>query len=173
VVNRLFGGLLASLNTFESLWIVFLVGIIAVDVIGRTAFNAPLPGVSESTRLSLVAVFWLQVAHTLRIGGHLRTTTLLDRMGEYPRRGVLVVNAVCGAVLLGAIAYWGYFDAVRAWETAEFEGEEPVRVPTWPLWWALTVGAALTSLQYVILAYLGARYGYMDRDDGASQSHIE
>ncbi len=41
---------------------------------------------------------------------------------------------------------------MRAWETAEFEGEEPVRVPTWPLWWALTVGAALTSLQYLIFA---------------------
>ncbi len=107
MVNRLFGGLLASLNTFASLWIVFLVGIITVDVIGRTAFNVPLPGVPEITRLSLVAVFWLQVAHTLRTGGHLRTTTLLDRMGEGTRRSVLVANAVCGAVLLGAIAYWG------------------------------------------------------------------
>lgn len=172
-MDRLFGGLLASLNTFASLWIVFLVGIIAVDVIGRTAFNVPLPGVPEIVRLSLVAVFWLQVAHTLRTGGHLRTTTLLDRMGERTRRGVLVANALCGAVLLGAIAYWGWFDAVRAWETAEFEGEEPVRVPTWPLWWALTVGAALTSLQYLILAYLGARYGYMDRDTGTPTGHIE
>ena len=173
MADRLFGGLLASLNTFASLWIVFLVGIIAVDVIGRTAFNIPLPGVPEITRLSLVAVFWLQVAHTLRIGGHLRTTTLLDRMGERTRRSVLVANALCGVVLLGAIAYWGYFDAVRAWETAEFEGEEPVRVPTWPLWWALTIGAALTSLQYLILAWRGARYGYMDRDDGTTTGHIE
>jgi TRAP-type C4-dicarboxylate transport system permease small subunit len=172
-VDRLFGGLLAALNTFASLWIVVLVGIISVDVIGRTALGLPLPGVPEVTRLSLVAVFWLQVAHTLRTGGHLRTTTLLDRMGERPRRGVLVVNALCGAVLLGAIAYWGYFDAVRAWETAEFEGEEPVRVPTWPLWWALTIGAALTAVQYLILAYLGARYGYMDRDDGAAAARIE
>jgi TRAP-type C4-dicarboxylate transport system permease small subunit len=166
-------GVDAAASSFASLWIVFLVGIIAVDVIGRTAFNVPLPGVPEIVRLSLVAVFWLQVAHTLRIGGHLRTTTLLDRMGEGTRRGVLVANALCGAVLLGAIAYWGYFDAVRAWETAEFEGEEPVRVPTWPLWWALTVGAALTSLQYLILAYLGARYGYMDRDTGTTTGQVE
>jgi TRAP-type C4-dicarboxylate transport system permease small subunit len=93
-------------------------------------------------------------------------------MGEAPRRCVLVANALCGAVLLGAVAYWGYFDAVRAWETAEFEGEEPVRVPTWPLWWALTIGAALTSIQYLILAWLGGRRGYVDRDDG-SQGHLE
>jgi TRAP-type C4-dicarboxylate transport system permease small subunit len=170
---RLYRGLLASLNTFASLWIVLLVALIAVDVVGRTVLNIPLPGVPEITRLSLVAVFWLQVAHTLRTGGHLRTTTVLDRIGEGPRRGILVVNAVCGAVLLAAIAYWGYFDAVRAWETAEFEGEEPVRVPTWPLWWALTIGAALTSFQYVILAYQAARFGYMDRDDGILTRHIE
>ncbi len=172
-MDRLLGALLAGLNTFASLWVVLLVAIISLDVIGRTAFNFPLPGVPEVTRLSLVAVFWLQVAHTLRIGGHLRTTTLLDRMGERTRRSVLVVNALCGCVLLGAIAYWGYFDAVRAWETDEFEGEEPVRVPTWPLWWALTIGAALTAVQYLIFAYRSARYGFVDTDDGTLTTHIE
>lgn len=172
-MDRALGALLATLNRFASLWVVFLVAIISFDVISRGIFSAPLPGVPEITRLSLVAVFWLQVAHTLRIGGHLRTTTLLDRMGERSRRTVVVFNALCGCVLLGAIAYWGYFDAVRAWETAEFEGEEPVRVPTWPLWWALTIGAALTSLQYLIFAYRGARYGYVDVDDGSSAAHIE
>ncbi|MFN0305568.1 MAG: TRAP transporter small permease [Burkholderiales bacterium] len=172
-MDRLLGALLAGLNTFASLWVVLLVAIISLDVIGRTAFNFPLPGVPEVTRLSLVAVFWLQVAHTLRIGGHLRTTTLLDRMGERTRRSVMVVNALCGCVLLGAIAYWGYFDAVRAWETDEFEGEEPVRVPTWPLWWALTIGAALTALQYLIFAYRSARYGFVDAADGTLTTHIE
>jgi TRAP-type C4-dicarboxylate transport system permease small subunit len=172
-MDRLLGALLAGLNTFASLWVVLLVAIISLDVIGRTAFNFPLPGVPEVTRLSLVAVFWLQMAHTLRIGGHLRTTTLLDRFGERGRRTVIVGNALIGCVLLGAIAYWGYFDAVRAWETDEFEGEEPVRVPTWPLWWALTVGAALTALQYMIFAYRGARYGTIDGDDGTLAQHIE
>jgi TRAP-type mannitol/chloroaromatic compound transport system permease small subunit len=164
-MDRAFNGLLAALNAFASLWILFLVFLISVDVIGRGVFNWPVPGVPEIVRLSIVAVFWLQVAYTLRIGSHLRTTMLLDRMSEPARRTVLVLNAVFGTLLFAAIAYWAFFDAVRAWETDEFEGEHPVRIPTWPLWWSLVIGATLTSIQYLILAYAGARYGYMDRED--------
>jgi TRAP-type C4-dicarboxylate transport system permease small subunit len=164
-MDRAFNALLAALNAFASLWILFLVFLISADVIGRGVFNWPLPGVPEIVRLSLVAVFWLQVAYTLRIGSHLRTTMLLDRMSEPARRTVLVLNAVFGTLLFAAIAYWAFFDAVRAWETDEFEGEHPVRIPTWPLWWSLVIGATLTSIQYLILAYAGARYGYMDRED--------
>lgn len=164
-MERAFNALLAGLNAFASLWILFLVALISADVIGRGVFNWPLPGVPEIARLSLVAVFWLQVAYTLRIGSHLRTTVLLDRLSEPARRTVLVLNAVFGTSLFAAIAYWAFFDAVRAWETDEFEGEHPVRIPTWPLWWSLVIGAVLTSIQYLILAYAGARYGYMDRQD--------
>jgi TRAP-type C4-dicarboxylate transport system permease small subunit len=164
-MDRAFNALLAALNAFASLWILFLVFLVSADVIGRGVFNWPLPGVPEIARLSLVAVFWLQVAYTLRIGSHLRTTMLLDRMSEPARRTVLVLNAVFGTLLFAAIAYWAFFDAVRAWETDEFEGEHPVRIPTWPLWWSLVIGATLTSIQYLILAYAGARYGYMDRED--------
>ena len=164
-MDRAFNALLAALNAFASLWILFLVALISADVIGRGVFNWPLPGVPEIVRLSLVAVFWLQVAYTLRTGRHLRTTMILDRLSEPARRMVLVLNAVFGTLLFAAIAYWAFFDAVRAWETDEFEGEHPVRIPTWPLWWSLVIGAMLTSIQYLILAYAGARYGYMDRED--------
>ena len=89
-MDRAFNALLASLNTLREL----------VDsVYGRPdlrrrdrprgVFNSPLPGVPEIARLSLVAVFWLQMAHTLRIGSHLRTAMFLDRMSEPARRTVL------------------------------------------------------------------------------------
>ena len=46
-MDRAFNALLASLNTFASLWILFLVGLISADVILRGVFNYPLPGVPE------------------------------------------------------------------------------------------------------------------------------
>ena len=38
-MDRAFNALLASLNTFASLWILFLVGLISADVILRGVFN--------------------------------------------------------------------------------------------------------------------------------------
>ena len=35
--------------------------VISLDVIGRTAFNAPLPGVLELVRLSIVGIVFIQL----------------------------------------------------------------------------------------------------------------
>ena len=37
---------------------------------------------------------------------------------------------------------------LRAWRIGAFEGERPVRVPTWPIWAIVVLGAALTALEY-------------------------
>jgi len=41
---------------------------------------------------------------------------------------------------------------IVAWELGEFEGEEPVRVPTYPLRSIVLLGAALTALQFLLMA---------------------
>ena len=45
--------LLSGLNSVGTLWIFGLMVVICLDVIGRTAFNSPLPGVLELVRLSI------------------------------------------------------------------------------------------------------------------------
>ena len=49
-------------------WIFVLMVVINVDVIGRTLFTKPLPGVPELVRLSIVAIVFLQIGSTLRAG---------------------------------------------------------------------------------------------------------
>ena len=82
-MSRAFHNLLAGFNALASVWVLFIVGLISADVIGRAAFNAPLPGVPEIVRFSIVGMVWLQMAYALRSGNHLRTTLFLGRM---PRR---------------------------------------------------------------------------------------
>jgi TRAP-type C4-dicarboxylate transport system permease small subunit len=61
-VSRSFHNLLAGLNTLASVWVLFIVGLVSADVIGRAAFNAPLSGVPEIVRFSIVGMVWLQMA---------------------------------------------------------------------------------------------------------------
>ena len=47
---------------------------------GARFFNSPLVGVPEIVKISVVGLVWCQMAHTLKIDAHLRSTILLDRM---------------------------------------------------------------------------------------------
>ena len=155
-MNRLFGGLVSGLNLVASLWVLMLVALISADVIGRGAFNSPIPGVPEMVKFSIVGMLWLQMAYTLRSGKHLRTTIGLALMPAAGQRAVLVLNALVGVAMFAFIAWLGADEMAASWEIDAFEGEHPVRIPVWPLWAVLVAGACLTAIQFALdaLRYL-------------------
>jgi len=57
-----------------------------------------------------------------------------------------------GALVFGLLVFSGWNTMILAWEMGEFEGEEPVRVPTYPLRSIVLLGAGLTSLQFLLMA---------------------
>jgi TRAP-type C4-dicarboxylate transport system permease small subunit len=147
-MNRAFHNLLAGMNTLASVWVLFIVGLVSADVIGRAAFNAPLSGVPEIVRFSIVGMVWLQMAYTLRSGNHLRTALALGRMPPLAQRAVLVANSLVGIGLFLLITWLGSIEMAKSYEIGAFEGEYPVRIPVWPIWAILVGGAALTALQF-------------------------
>lgn len=149
-MSRHFHGLLASLNTIASLWVMFLVGLISADVIGRAGFNAPIPGVPEIVKFSIVGMVWLWMAYTLRSGAHLRTNLLLGRMPRLAQRIVLIANSLVGILLFVLITWLAWIEMMKSWDIGAFEGEYPVRVPVYPLWAILVLGAALTAIQFAL-----------------------
>ena len=155
-MSRAFHNLLAGMNTLASIWVLFIVALISVDVIGRAAFNSPLPGVPEIVRFSIVGMVWLQMAYTLRMGNHLRTTLFLGRMPGVAQRAVLIANSLVGVGLFVLIAWLGWIEMAKSYDIGAFEGEHPVRIPVWPIWAILVGGAALTALQFALdaLRYL-------------------
>ena len=158
-MGRAFAALLASLNTFASVWVLFLVGLISADVIGRGAFNAPIPGVPEVVKFSIVGMVWLQIAYTLRAGKHLRTTMVLAILPRIGQRSVLVLNCLVGIAMFSFIAWLGWIEMVKSWEIGAFEGEHPVRIPISPFWGILVGGAALTTIQFLLDAIRYVRTG--------------
>jgi len=144
----LFGKLLSALNFLAALLIVGIMLLITADVVGRSFFSFPLYGVPELTKFSIICMAWLQMAYTLHARQHLRSTLILNALPKLPRRTVIVLNCLAGAAVMTLIAYYSYPEMVRAYRFSVFEGEHPVRVPTWPIWAIIVGGSALTGLEY-------------------------
>jgi len=163
-IYRSFGRLLSGLNIAGSVLTLGLLVLIGIDVFGRWLFGRPLRGVPELAKLGIVAIVWLEFGYPLHIRKHLRADSLLHFMPRAGKRTVALLNAVLGAFILGAVAYAGYFEFIRSWTNGVFEGEHPVRIPVWPVWGLLVVGAALTALEYAIQAFQAAGFGTFKDD---------
>ena len=151
LVVRLLQGLMASLNIVGAIWVMLIMLLITVDVCGRAFFNAPLFGVPEIVKISVVGLVWCQMAHTLKIGAHLRSTILVDRMSPGARRVIEIISCLMGAIMFALIVYSGWDTMIESWRIGEFEGEEPVRVPTAPVRTLVLIGAALTAFQFLVM----------------------
>lgn len=143
---------MAGLNAIGTAWVAALTVLICADILGRVLFKFPLVGVPEIVKVSIVAIVWLQIPHTLKTGGHLRSDVVLRFLSSRGRAAADLVAYVLGAVIFGLLVYSGWDTMIQAWEMGEFEGELPVRVPTYPLRSIVLLGAALTALQFVLMA---------------------
>jgi TRAP-type C4-dicarboxylate transport system permease small subunit len=150
---RLVHGLMAVMNAAGTAWIGVITVIISADILGRVLFNAPIIGVPEIVKVSVVAIVWLQMAHTLRIGGHIRSDVVLDRLSPRGKAVVNLLAAGLGIFVFGFLVYSAWPQMIEGWRVREFEGELPVRVPTYPVRTILIVGAALTCFEFLVFGW--------------------
>jgi TRAP-type mannitol/chloroaromatic compound transport system permease small subunit len=145
-----------ALSSAGSIWIFVLMIVINIDVIGRTAFNAPLPGVPELVSLSIVGIIFIQLGNTLREGRMTRADTFIKQLKRrWPRVGFALgaLFSLAGAALFAVLFYASYPFFLRSWESGEFVGVEGyVAFPTWPVRLAILVGCACAFIQFVHLA---------------------
>jgi TRAP-type C4-dicarboxylate transport system permease small subunit len=156
VLSRAFTALLLGLNSIGTLWIFVLMVVINIDVIGRTLFTAPLPGVPELVKLSIVAIVFLQIGHTLASGRITRVDSVvagLERKG--PRLAAVLegVYSLIGAAFF-IVLLWACTPLfVRAWQRGDYAGIEGyVTYPYWPVYLILLIGSACAAVQYVLFA---------------------
>lgn len=150
---KLLQGLMAILNAIGTAWIGVITVIISCDILGRVLFNSPIIGVPEIVKVSVVAIVWLQMSHTLKIGGHIRSDFILDRLSPKGRAFIDLIASLLGALVFGLLVYAGWDNMIEAWRIGEFEGELPVRVPTYPVRSIVLLGAALTSFQFILFGW--------------------
>ena len=152
-----FEALVSGLNSLGSLWIVVLMVVINIDIMGRTLLSMPLRGVPELVKLSIVAIVFIQLGHTLRSGRMTRSDGLLrilrTRLPRLSHAMTLVFNLV-GAGLFVLVFNASYPFFVEAWSTGEYAGIQGyVSYPVWPVRLIILIGCAVAAIQYCLFAW--------------------
>jgi TRAP-type C4-dicarboxylate transport system permease small subunit len=150
----LFGQLTMILNVVGTLLIVAITLLTNVDVIGRTVFNQPVPGVPEMVALSIVAIVFLQMANTLREDRHITSDVIMVLVKRrWPRvaTACYALFNLIGAVLLALIAWYTLPIFRDAYLGSFYRGTQGVfTFPLWPIHGIVILGASATFVQFMI-----------------------
>src|SRR3569623_1290467 len=161
---RAYKGVLLFLNSVGTLWIFLLMLVIVTDVIGRTAFTRPLPGVPELVSLSIVAIVLLQLPHALRSGRITRVETLSDWLAVQAPRFGAALQGVYSLLVAGLFValYWALLPLFeRAWVNIDYVGVEGyITYPVWPVRLFMLTGCVGGAIQYLLFALDDFRVAY-------------
>lgn len=151
-----FGKLTATMNAIGSCLIVFIMLVMLGDIFGRFLFNSPIRGVPEIVAMSLVAIVFLQISHTLREGRVIFTDGFLNWLAARSIRteqAVLALYHLVGAGVFGIIIYAVTPKLKSVYGSGEFYGiVGNFTFPKWPLYSIILIGSVVMCIQYITLA---------------------
>lgn len=167
---RGFDRLMLALSSVGTLWIFVLMIVINLDVLGRTAFNHPLPGVPELVSLSVVGIIFIQLGNTLKEGRLTRADTFLSSLQRsWPSIGFSLgaVFALAGAFLFAVLFWFSYPFLLKSWDDGDFVGVEGyITFPTWPVRLIILIGSACACIQSLRVAWQNAQIAAGRRQPG-------
>jgi len=154
--SRLYPRFISLTNASGTVWIFALMLLIVTDIIGRWLFNLPVTGVPLIVSHSIVGIVFLQLASTLEAGRVTRTSVFIGGLLKTRPFAAAVYQLLfhsLGVVVLSAITIGTYPLLEKSWATGEWVGTDTdVSFVIWPLKAIIVLGAALTAIQFLILA---------------------
>ena len=152
-----FDTLITAMNAVGTVWIVGLMILIDADVGGRAIANLPIQGTEEIVSFSIVGIFFLQLAHTLKSGRMTRNTIIPDFLATRAPQALAAVEAafnLTGTAVFAALT-WAIWPAFwHSVETGDYYGTLCVfTFPVWPINALILLGGAATSVQYLLLTF--------------------
>ena len=123
---------------------------VASGVVARRVFNAPFLFVEELSGYVVLAIVFLGLAHTLRVGGHVRVELLINSVG-----GALRTSLRGAAIVLAGV--WAVFFLLAAmYQVSEFYTQgilsfAYLQTPLWVPGSFMVVGGLLLTFQCVAL----------------------
>jgi TRAP-type mannitol/chloroaromatic compound transport system permease small subunit len=152
--KSLFDGMTKGLGRLGTGLILLVMLLVNADVIGRYFFDRPIAGVAELVSLSIVAIVFLQLPHTLRHERFIRSDVLIGPlMVRRPRLGFALqaIHHLFAAMLCGLIFWYVVPQFIEAWEAGEYVGTLGVfQAPKWPVELIIVIGAGLTAIQSLL-----------------------
>lgn len=168
--------LLSLLNSIGTLWIFALMIIISLDVIGRTAFDSPLPGVLELVRLSIVGIVFIQLGHTLRAGRITRADNLIRILQRRLPRigfGMQALFELAGTGIFVVLFHASLPLFLRSWTSGEYAGIEGyITYPVWPVRLVILIGSACAGIQFLLFAWRDLQAVWNGRAPAAEEAEF-
>ncbi len=151
--SRWLDRIVGAMNSFGTLLIVALAILSNSDVLGRSFFRSPIPGVPELAGLALVAIVFLQIPYCLANHHMTRSDAFICAQFKKRPKLTLVLDSLwslAGAAVFSVIAVAAFQLARQAWVGGEYEGAQGVfTVPVWPVRAAIVMGSACMVLVYL------------------------
>ncbi|MPV88444.1 TRAP transporter small permease subunit, partial [Georgenia ruanii] len=131
---------------------------ITANALMRTLFREPLPYTLEITQywyMPVVAFLGFMAAQ--RRGQHIAADLIFQALPRGTKRAVLAALYLLAAVALAGMAYYGWHEAIKAWEIRKHAGISPL--PAWPLYFLPSLAFGVMTVQFVAAAIGFIRHG--------------
>ncbi len=158
------------MNGIGTIWVFILLVIINLDIGGRAIFNRPIRGVPEIVSMSIVALVFMQIAHTLRVGRLTRSDLMTNwLMRTRPRLGHFFegVHHLVGSILF-TVLFWASLPMfTKAWTISEYVGAEgDFKAPLWPVKLIVLIGCVAGGIQFLIISGQGFIRAFTKTENG-------
>ncbi|MGR3320410.1 MAG: TRAP transporter small permease subunit [Pseudooceanicola sp.] len=132
-----------------------IMALINADVIGRSAFDAPIPATAEIVSAAIVAVVFLQLPQATAAGRNVRSDMLLTRLRARSTAWADWLDAVhhlVGTVMLAILVRYVGPEIIESIEGHETVGLYGIwTMPKWPFVSCVLAGVTLTLAAYAML----------------------
>ena len=129
--------------------LLFMTGLITVDVILRRLFNAPLIFADEISGYLLVLVTMLGISYTLQEDAHIQVRMVIDHIS--PKKRVILHLVISAASLVYALILL-YFSGQLTWESYHLGAFSPTpsQLPLFPFQLVMPLGCLFFLFQLII-----------------------
>ncbi len=129
--------------------LVLMTGITTVSVIGRYAFNSPIPDDLVMSELLMIFVVFIPLSYVQRQRAHVNVTIFTDWMPERGRAVLDTFSLLVGAVIFGVISGATFMDFYAAFSVGAYV-EGPLELPESPSRFALFLGVFLLFIRLIV-----------------------
>lgn len=151
--------------------LLLLVGTVVLNVVLRYGFGSPLPGTIEYVSYwYMVPIAFLSFGLTESADEHIDAPILSHSLSKGLQRELFLLGRAMFVIVMVAIAWWGWQEAVTMYEIGERGGA--AGTPIWPTRFFVPIGAIACALE-AVLAMVREIQGYgAGVSEGSDGGHL-
>ncbi|MCK5836246.1 MAG: TRAP transporter small permease [Desulfobacula sp.] len=136
------------LNIIGVIFIMLLMALTAGEIIGRYAFNRPIPGYVEDVELIMAAIVFLGFGYTQRVGAHIRMDMIILRIKGRAYHFIEALSSFLGLVAYAIICIASILGTIDAYQMGDVT--EYLYTPTWPSKLCVPLGSFFLCIRFFI-----------------------